>query len=84
VVVILPSWLSDAELYVARKKCARMLSEATACSVWGNLLGETLSQFDTGVFRGHFDSTQASRSCQFFLFLAKTSVGGQFNNIKES
>ncbi len=43
--IILPYWLSDAILYVARKKCAHVLSEATACSVWGNLLGETLSQF---------------------------------------
>jgi hypothetical protein len=37
------------------------LSEATACSVWGNLLGETLFQFDTGVIRGHFDFPQASQ-----------------------
>jgi hypothetical protein len=59
---------------MARKKCARVLSEATACSVWGNLLGETLSQFGTGAIRGHFDFLQTSCSSKFFLFPAKSQL----------
>ncbi len=60
--IILPYWLSDAKLYVARNKCARVLTEATACSVWGNLLGETFSHFGMGAIHDQFDFLQASRS----------------------
>jgi hypothetical protein len=59
-----------------------VLSEATACSVWGNLLGETLSQFGTVTIRGHFDFIQASPSSKFFLCLQNLSGRPNITAIK--
>jgi hypothetical protein len=82
--IILPYWLSDAELYVARNKFAHVLSKATACSVLGNLLTESLFQFDMrdkSVAILTFLNHHAVRSS--YSFLLQSSVGGQFNNNKE-
>ncbi len=78
--IILPYWLSDAEIYVVSKKFACVLIEATAYWVWGNLLDETLSKFGAGVAILSFLKHHVVGSSSFFW---ETSVGGQFKNSKD-